>query len=168
VRDRGKRAILGRHMENPPEGERRKPRPASLSMEDVLAAFQRDQDRHMNSGPATQAELGHLESGLGAPLPPSFRAFLMRFGGGLFYNGHEIFGPTRCMVHDIEIVPDLLSVRERLIGDKSIASGSGPIHRARGVVHVIDLRTGSVVSVGGGEPYPDVAAFLENVVLPRR
>jgi hypothetical protein len=119
-------------MANPPEGERRKPRPASLSMEDILAVFQRDQDRHMNSGPSTQTELGHLEAGLGTPLPPSFRSFLMRLGGGLFYNGHEIFGPTRCMVHDI------------------------------------DLRRGSVMSVEGGEPYPDLAAFLENVVLPRR
>jgi cell wall assembly regulator SMI1 len=155
-------------MAIPPEGERRKPRPATLSIDDILAVFQRDQDRHMNSGPSTQAELGHLEAGLGAPLPPPFRAFLMRFGGGLFYNGHEVFGPTRCMVHDIELVPDLLSVRQRLIDDKSLVAGCAPLHRARGVVHVIDLRRGSVVSVEGGEPYPDVAAFLENVVLPRR
>ena len=155
-------------MATPPESERRKPRPASVPFEDILAAFQRDQDRHMNSGPSTQSELGHLEAGLGAPLPALLRAFLTRFGGGIFYNGHEIFGPTRCMVHDIELVPDLLSVRQWLREDKALAEGLVPLHRARGVVHLIDLRRGSVVSLEGGEPHPDLAAFLENVVLPRR
>jgi hypothetical protein len=155
-------------MATPPEGERRKPRPASAPFEDILAAFQRDQDRHMNSGPSTQTELGHLEAGLGAPLPTLLRTFLMRFGGGIFYNGHELFGPTRCMVHDIELVPDLLSVRQWLRENKSLAEGLAPLHRARGVVHLIDLRHGSVVRLEGGEPHPDLAAFLENVVLPRR
>jgi hypothetical protein len=155
-------------MATPPEGERRKPRPATLSFDDILAAFQRDQDRHMNSGPSTQAELGHVEAGLGVALPQPLRAFLMRFGGGIFYNGHEIFGPTRCMVHDIELVPDILSMRQRLLEGPGLAAGLLPLHRARGVVHVIDLRTGCVSLHTGGEPHSDLAAFLENVVLPRR
>ncbi len=122
----------------------------------------------MNSGPSTQVELGHVEAGLGAPIPQALRAFLMRFGGGIFYNGHEIFGPTRCMVHDIELVPDLLSMRLRLKEQGALADGLAPLHRARGVVHVIDLRNGSVARLEGGEAYPDFVAFLENVVLPRR
>lgn len=122
----------------------------------------------MNSGPSTQAELGHVEAALGAALPQALRAFLMRFGGGIYYNGHEIFGPTRCMVHDIELVPDLLSMRQRLKDEGGLAEGLSPLHRARGVVHVIDLRSGSVALREGGDAYPDLAAFLENVVLPRR
>jgi cell wall assembly regulator SMI1 len=155
-------------MVTPPEGERRKPRPATLSFDDILAAFQRDQDRHMNSGPSTQAELGHVEAALGVALPQPLRAFLMRFGGGIFYNGHEIFGPMRCMVHDIELVPDVLSVRQRLKEEHGLADGLIPLHRARGVVHVIDLRSGAIARLDGGEPHPDLGAFLENVVMPRR
>jgi SMI1 / KNR4 family (SUKH-1) len=155
-------------MVTPPEGERRRPRPSTASLDDILAAFQRDQDHHMNSGPSTQVELGHVEAALGAPIPQALRAFLMRFGGGIFYNGHEIFGPMRCMVHDIELVPDLLSVRLRLKEQGGLADGLCPLHRARGVVHVIDLRNGSVARLEGGDAYPDFVAFLANVVLPRR
>jgi hypothetical protein len=104
-------------------------------------------------------------------MPEPLRAFLLRVGGGLFYNGHEIFGPMRCMVHDIELVPDVLSVAHRLREEGSLTQGFIPLHRARGVIHLLDARSvvgGAVIPAGGGAAHPDLTAFLEVVVLPRR
>ena len=153
------------------EGERRAPRRGTLTLEQILSAFERDRDRHVMAGAATGADLARLESALGCRLPEALRAFLSRFGGGLFYNGHEIFGPTRTMVHDIELVPDMLSVRHRLIEGGSLPEGFLPFHRARGVVNLIDARetvgTGEIVPLSQSPPHPDLASFLETVVLPR-
>jgi hypothetical protein len=153
------------------DGERRAPRRGTLTLPEILDVFERDLDRHMVAGPAGDEELARLERGLGRPLPPPLRAFLSRFGGGLFYNGHEILGPTRTMVHDIELVPDMLSVRQRLVEEGSLPEGFLPFHRARGVLNLIDARevigTGEIVSMSQSAPYPDLASFLETVVLPR-
>jgi hypothetical protein len=158
-------------MGEPTEGERRAPKRGTLTLEQILATFERDRDRHVMAGPATGEELARLESALGCRLPESLRAFLSRFGGGLFYNGHEIFGPTRAMVHDIEMVPDMLSVRHRLLEEGSLPEGFLPFHRARGVVNLIDARetvgTGEIVPLSQAPPHPDLASFLETVVLPR-
>jgi hypothetical protein len=153
-------------------GERRAPRRGSLTLVQILDIFDRDRDRHMTAGAASDEDLARLEGSLGRKLPSSFRAFLGRFGGGLFYNGHEIFGPLRAMVHDIELVPDLLSVRHRLIEGGELPEGFIPFHRARGVIHILDVRdeigTGQVVPLSQSAPHPDLPSFLETVVLPRR
>jgi hypothetical protein len=154
------------------QGERRAPRRGTLSLEKILDVFERDNDRHMMAGPSSEEDLGRLEDLLGFGLPAPLRTFLKRFGGGLFYNGHEVFGPTRTMVHDIELVPDLLSVRQRLAEEGSLPDGYLPFHRARGVLNLIDARetigTGQIVSLSQSPPYPDFASFLETVILPRR
>lgn len=153
-------------------GERRAPRRGNLSLVQILDIFDRDRDRHMIAGPASETDLEQMETALGRKLPPSFRAFLGRFGGGLFYNGHEIFGPVRAMVHDIELVPDLLSVRQRLVDGGELPEGFVPFHRARGVIHLLDVRdeigTGQIVPLSQSAPHPDLPSFLETVVLPRR
>ena len=151
--------------------ERRSPRAASLPFGQVLEIFERDRERHMLAGPSTPQDIAHVEKALGVVLPEFFRAFLLRIGSGLFYNGHEIFGPMRCMVHDIELVPDVLSVAHRLREEGKLAPGFVPLHRARGVIHLLDARHvvgGSVIPAGGGAAHPDLAAFLEVVVLPRQ
>jgi hypothetical protein len=153
-------------------GERRAPRRGSLTLVQILDIFDRDRDRHVIAGPASDKELARLEAAVGRGLPPPFRALLGRFGGGLFYNGHEIFGPLRAMVHDIELVPDLLSVRQRLLEGGELPEGFIPFHRARGVIHLMDLRdelgTGQIVPLSQSAPHTDLASFLETVVLPRR
>jgi len=151
--------------------ERRSPRPASLSFEKILEIFERDRERHMLAGPSKAAEIAHVETVLGLALPALLTTFLQRIGGGLFYNGHEIFGPMRCMVHDIELVPDVLSVAHRLKEEGSLTPGFIPLHRARGVIHLLDARPllgGAVVPLGGGAAHADLVAFLEVVVLPRQ
>ena len=161
-------------MEGPDDGtgERRAPRRGTLTLVQILDIFDRDRERHMIAGPASDEELARLEAGLGKKLPAPFRALLSRFGGGLFYNGHEIFGPVRAMVHDIELVPDLLSVRQRLIDGGELPEGFIPFHRARGVIHLLDVReeigTGQIVPLSQAAPHPDLPSFLETVVLPRR
>jgi hypothetical protein len=154
------------------EGERRAPRRGTLTLAQILDIFERDQDRHMTAGPATEEELARLESAIGLPLPAPLRQFLSRLGGGLFYNGHEIFGPLRAMVHDIELVPDMLSLRHRLMEERSLPEGFLPFHRARGVLNLIDAReaagAGAIISLSEVPPHTDLASFLETVVLPRR
>jgi hypothetical protein len=153
-------------------GERRAPRRGSLTLVQILDIFDRDRERHVAAGASSEEDLARLEVGLERKLPSSLRAFLGRFGGGLFYNGHEIFGPVRAMVHDIELVPDLLSVRQRLIEGGELPEGFIPFHRARGVIHLIDVRdeigTGQIVPLSQSAPHPDLSSFLETVVLPRR
>lgn len=153
------------------EVERRQARRGTMPLVDILEAFARGADRHMTAGPATEQELRRLEQALGHPLPASFRAFLSRLGGGLFFHGHEIFGPRRVMIHDIELVPDVLSVRRRLVKEGGLPQGILPLHRARGVIHVIDVRPENggewIDTLSPSLPYADLASFLETVVLPR-
>src|SRR5262245_10375647 len=113
---------------------------------------------HMTSGPCAEAELQSIEDRLGAPLPPLFRLFLQRTGGGVYYLRHEIFGARRVMIHDIELVPDLLTFREWL---GAVPGEWLPIHRSEGRVHAIELGQGESARVrpldGVGPTYPDFA-----------
>lgn len=154
------------------ETERRQPRRAVLTFDEVLDAFERAKDEHILGSPSTEEELGGLERKLGAPLPASFRVFLMRLGGGLFFRGHEIFGPRRVIVHDIELVPDILSVRRTLAAQGApLPELAIPFHRARGTVHFLRLGsgegTGEIVSVPAAASAPSLESFLETVVMPR-
>lgn len=155
------------------QGERRMPRRATLTLSDILERFERDADRHTTAGPCSEDDLLRLEESLGRRLPEPFRRFLLRLGGGMFYLGHEIFGPQRAMIHDIELVPDLYSMHQRLLAEGNLPDdGFVPFHRARGVINLMDVRdehgAGRIMSGTQPAPFPDFASFLETVVLPRR
>jgi hypothetical protein len=164
--------VLERRERVDEEVERRTVKPGNLSLDQVLAAFTRDMDRHTTGGPASDSDLKRLEGLIGHRLPPSFRAFLMHLGGGLFFHGHEIFGAQRVMIHDIELVPGIVSVRDWLARNRGLPEGLIPFHRARGAIHVLDARSNDgnerVSRLDGPGEYPDLATFLETVVLPRR
>jgi hypothetical protein len=141
-----------------------------LGLEEILQIFERDEAQHVRLGPSSDNELRTLEKHLKRPLPASFRRFLNRLGGGLYYDGHEIFGTHRVVIHDIELVPDMLSVRSRL-GREGIELPEGliPVHRARGLIHFMDLKKpgDAVLSLPWSEPYPDLPSFLAAVVLKK-
>lgn len=139
---------------------------------DVLRDLERDHSKHITSGPAGQDELQGLEAAVGHPLPESYCALLALMGGGLYYDRHEIFGPHLVLIHDIELVPSLLAMRLRLEKERGHAlAGLLPLHRCGTQTHLIDVRAeggGRVVTLDGPETYPDLAAFLDTVVLPGR
>lgn len=117
---------------------------------------------------ATEDELRRLEEALGRPLPTPLRTLLREVGGGLYEGGHEIFGPSRVMIHDIELVPDLLTVRARLAAEGRLDPGLVAFHRGGATFHL--LRTdgagaGRVISLPAGRVYADLASFLEQVLL---
>ncbi len=147
------------------------PGPA-LDLDRVLVAFESDPEAHVTNGPCPEDELAHVETVIGAPLPALLRHFLRRLGGGLYSQGHEIFGTRRVMIHDIELVPDILSMRAQVAreGRDPVAEGLLPFHRFVQGVHLIRLgpEGGEVVAREGGARYPDLVSFLEAVVLSRR
>lgn len=135
-----------------------------MTLEEVLDLLERDSGRHMTSGPCGRGDLDKLEAGLGHPLPADLRRFLERVGGGVFYDAHELFGARRVMIHDIELLPDMLSVRKALPG---VPPDAVPFHRSGSQVHVIELsERARITPLGGGSGYADLATFLESVVLP--
>jgi len=141
-----------------------------VTIEQTLALLEADAPRHMTAEPATELELDGLEEALGRRLPEEFRIFLAHLGGGILYERHEVFGARRLVIHDIELVPDLVSFRHRLVdsGGQALTDDLVPFHRADGVVHLLDLRRNGkarVVSGDGKRSYPDLACFLEQVVL---
>jgi hypothetical protein len=143
-----------------------------VTIEEALATLARDGSRHMTTEPAGERDLDVLEEGLGERLPEQFRGLLGRLGGGIFYERHELFGARRLMIHDIELVPDLLTFRGLWMAGSGPGSQRGlvPFHRADGKVHLLDLRRATaapVISADGGRSYPDLACFLEQVVIPR-
>lgn len=142
-----------------------------VTIEETLEVLERDRARHMTTDRATERELDALEEALGRPLPEDFRTLLARLGGGILYERHELFGARRLMVHDIELVPDLLFFRRRFAEDagEGLAPHLVPFHRAGGTVHLLDLGKGSqapVVSADRARSYPDLACFLQRVVIP--
>jgi hypothetical protein len=154
------------------QGERRTPRRGTLTLAQIIERFEQDADCHTAAGPSGEDDLRRMEDSIGHRLPDAFREFLARLGGGLFYQGHEIFGPQRTMIHDIELVPDLVTIRQRLLTEGNLpAGGLVPFHRARGVINLMDVRdeagAGRILSARQRAPFPDLASFLETVVLPR-
>ena len=136
-------------------------------LESVLAALDRDRHRHLLA-PSSEDDLRRLERGIQHPLPAQYRRFLACLGGGIYYDNHEVFGAARLMIHDIELVPDVLEVRARLAASCG-ANGSPfllPLHRAEGTSHWLDVRDGSVRGLGATPLFPDLAAFLAAVVRP--
>jgi hypothetical protein len=143
--------------------------PSTVTIEAALQALEQDLARHTTTDRPSELELDALEEALGRKLPEQFRTFLTRLGGGIFYERHEFFGARRLMVHDIELVPDLLSFHRRFAAAGEVAHSFVPFHRADGTVHLLDLRSGGeapVVSADGARSYPDLAHFLQHVVIP--
>lgn len=143
-----------------------------VTIEEALGVLEKDQALHMTTDAASERDLDVLEEALGCRLPEEFRTLLVRLGGGIFYERHELFGVRRLMIHDIELVPDLLSFRRRFVDDGGNIPSPDlvPFHRADGVVHLLDLRGGSeasVISADGERSYPDLACFLQQVVIPK-
>lgn len=160
------------HSNGYEETERRQARRGAMTFDQVLDAFAHSKEEHVLGSRSTEAELLRLEEALGSTLPPSFRVFLRRLGGGLFFRGHEIFGTRRVMIHDIELVPDILTVCRTLEAQAvEIPERTIPFHRARGTIHFMPLdgaeSAGPIVSIPPAEPCPSFESFLEIVVLPR-
>jgi hypothetical protein len=133
----------------------------------VLRRFASEGEAHMTV-PATEEELRRIEEATGAPIPADARELLRTLGAGMYDRGHEVFGPTRVMIHDIELVPDMLSVRARLRAEISDGDGLLPLHRGAGRVHLVRTkgpRAGEIVSHPAGASYPDLVTFLETVMF---
>jgi hypothetical protein len=137
-------------------------------LETLLQRFEsRRNDARMVS-PASDEELRRIDEALGRPLPASLRALLHEVGAGLYEGGHEIFGPSRLMLHDIELVPDLLSVRARLMAEGVLHPHFLPFHRGGATFHLIRTEgpgAGCVVSLPSGRVYADLVSFIEQVLL---
>ena len=144
--------------------------PYAVTIEAALQVLEKDLARHTTTDRPSELELDALEEALGHKLPDQFRTLLSRLGGGIFYERHELFGARRLMVHDIELVPDLVSFHRHFVaGEIGRAEGLVPFHRADGMVHLLDLRSGAearVVSADGTRTYRDLARFLQDVVIP--
>ena len=135
----------------------------------VIDRLVRDSSQHLLTEPAHETDLEGLERTLGLPLPASYRSLLGRMGSGILYDRHEVFGPHSLQLHDIEFVPSLPGVRRHLA--TSVGPRLMPFHRDGGRVHVFNLSSGSdepvpVRALDGSASYPDLATFLEAVVLP--
>lgn len=140
-----------------------------MTIEEILALVERDAASHTLAGASSEEEIRSLEKRLGGSLPAPFRAFLLRFGGGILYQRHEIFGSRRVMLHDIEFVPDMVTMSRRL-GREAPETRLVPLHRAASNLHHLNLAPGPdhgrIVSADDGHSYPDFVVFLEQVVLP--
>jgi hypothetical protein len=120
---------------------------------------------------ASEEDLHRLDGALGRPLPGPLRALLKEVGAGLYEGGHEIFGPVRLMVHDIELVPDLLSVRARLAAEGVLDPRFIPFHRSGATIHLIRTEgagASDVVSLPPGRAWTDLSSFVEQVLLRPR
>jgi hypothetical protein len=133
----------------------------------LLQRFENGDDARM-AVPAADEDLRRIEEALGRPLPAPLRSLLSQVGSGLYEGGHEIFGPQRLMLHDIELVPDILSVRARLTAEGVLHPQFLPFHRGGATFHLIRMEgagAGCVVSLPSGRVYADLASFIEQVLL---
>ncbi len=142
--------------------------PSSLQRTElVIARCLANASAHMTGGPCDASSLWSLECRLGYALPEPLRLFLARVGGGVYYSKHEVFGARRVMIHDIELVPDLVSFRSWL--GAAVPPDWLPIHRQEGVIHIIQLGLETAPVRRIDDPavlYPDFPTFFEKVVLP--
>ena len=123
---------------------------------------------HTTGGPAAEGDLRALELALGTTLPPLYREFLSRFGSGVFFGRHEIYGPCRVNVHDIELVSDVVTATKELLGEDPRAGGALlVVHRDGDRVDVLELRgAGAVRCLGDGRRWPDFAEFVRECLPP--
>jgi SMI1 / KNR4 family (SUKH-1) len=137
-------------------------------LEVLLHRFESGRRDARMTSPASDEELQRIDEALGRPVPAALRALLHEVGGGLYEGGHEIFGPSRVMLHDIELVPDILSVRTRLMAEGVLHPHFLPFHRGGATFHLIRTEgpgAGCVVSLPSGRVYADLPSFIEQVLL---
>ena len=136
-------------------------------MADVVDTVERHATEHLRFEPVPHAQIEALEARLGRALPPELVAMLERVGNGIFFGREELFGPRRLMVHDIELLPDMMSIKA---ANPGLPAEWLPFHRCDGALHVVDLRPeslGMVYAWPGGAPQGDVGSFLASRLMPR-
>ena len=137
-------------------------------MQEAMATLERDRARHLTQR-CSGKDLDLLEQALGRRLPSDYRSLLERVGGGILYDDHELFGGRRLIVHDIELVPDVLTLkRQRAEAGRPWPMHLVPFHRCRGRLHLLDVSGAGETRVVGedGRSWPSLLDFLSEVVLP--
>ena len=136
-------------------------------MTDALAAaIGRHEAEHLRFGPVPRAEIEALEARIGRRLPAALASALETVGNGIFFGKEELFGPRRLMVHDIELLPDIMTVKAGLAG---LPDAWLPFHRCDGALFVVDLSEEAFAQVRSwpdGTPQGDVAEFLARRLMP--
>jgi SMI1/KNR4 family protein SUKH-1 len=136
-------------------------------MATVIETIEGHAPAHLRFGPVPREQITALETSLKRPLPPALTALLESVGNGIFFGKQELLGPRRLMVHDIELLADMMSVKAQASG---LPEAWLPFHRCDGVMHAVDLSPetfGQVHSWPGGSPCGDIAAFLADRLTPR-
>lgn len=135
-------------------------------MSHVIEAVERHAREHLRFGPVPREQITALEARLGRPLPPALTAVLESIGNGIFFGKEELLGPRRLMVHDIELLADMMSVKAQAPG---LPEPWLPFHRCDGVIHAVDLSPttyGEVHAWPGGAPCGDIMVFLADRLSP--
>ena len=153
-------------MKGPPWGDR-VPVPPREKRGSLIETVERHAPEHLRFGPVPREQITAFEARLGRPLPPALTAVLESVGNGIFFGKEELFGPRRLMVHDIELLPDMLTVKAQAPG---LPEAWLPFHRRDGVLHVVDVSPeafGQVHSWPDGSACGDIADFLADRLTPR-
>ena len=127
----------------------------------LAEAVNRHDLEHLRFGAVPHAEIAAFERSLGRHLPAALVSVLETVGNGIFFGKEELFGPRRMMVHDIELLPDMATVKAATVG---LPDAWLPFHRCDGVLHVVDLSPealGQVRTWPDAVPCGDIAAFLD-------
>jgi hypothetical protein len=134
-------------------------------MTEIVDSVERHPQEHLRFEPVPAADIDELERRLGRRLPPELAAMLQTVGNGIFFGREELFGPRRLMVHDIELLPDMMSVRAATPG---LPESWLPFHRCDGALHVVDLDAsagGAVYSWPDRVHRGDVGSFLASRLM---
>jgi cell wall assembly regulator SMI1 len=134
--------------------------------ESLVDGVERHAKDHLRFGPVPAKEIAEFEERIGRRLPPALTSVLETIGNGVFFGKEELLGPRRLMVHDIELLPDMLSVQARTPG---LPPAWMPFHRRDGALHVVDLSPegfGQVYSWPDETPRGDVGPFLTERLTP--
>jgi hypothetical protein len=135
-------------------------------MGQLVEAVERHAPEHLRFGQVPREQITALEARLGRPLPPALTAVLESIGNGIFFGKEELLGPRRLMVHDIELLADMMSVKAQAPG---LPEPWLPFHRCDGVIHAVDLSPetyGEVHAWPGGAPCGDITVFLAERLSP--
>lgn len=127
----------------------------------LAEAVERHDLEHLRFGAVPHAEITAFERSLGRRLPPALVSVLETVGNGIFFGKEELFGPRRMMVHDIELLPDMATVKAATAG---LPDAWLPFHRCDGVLHVVDLSPeafGQVRTWPDAVPCGDIEGFLD-------
>jgi SMI1/KNR4 family protein SUKH-1 len=133
----------------------------------LIERIERHAPEHLRFGPVPRAQITAFEAILGRTLPSALTAVLESVGNGIFFGKEELLGPRRLMVHDIELLADMTTVKTQAPG---LPEAWLPFHRCEGVMHAVDLSPegfGQVHAWPGGAPRGDIADFLADRLRPR-